>query len=94
MDNFNIALLAKAAWKILTQLNTLLAHVMSAKYCDSVPFIQCIPKPSDTWVWKGILLGRDLILKGLGKLIGNGTTNNIWDDFWAGDKSDISASKF
>ncbi|KAA3459024.1 reverse transcriptase [Gossypium australe] len=63
---FNKALLAKRVWRILTNLNCLLAKIGSY--------------PSFTW--RSICNCRELIEEGMLWRIGNGERVNIWNDSW------------
>lgn len=38
-------------------------------------------------MWRRILVGKDLLIKGLAKTLGSSTSINIWSDLQAGDKS-------
>lgn len=86
---FNVAILTKLAWRILTRPESLLSRVLLGKYCHCAGFlaVQCPSKPSHGW--RGILEGRDLLLKHLGKAIRNGNTTSIWGDSWISTKGDI-----
>ncbi|WZZ81989.1 hypothetical protein YC2023_102561 [Brassica napus] len=82
VHDFNVALLAKLAWRIYTRSECLLACLLLGKYCHSTSFhlVQC---PSSTsHGWRSVLIGRDLIVSKLGKAIGNGASTKIWRDTW------------
>ena len=72
---FNQALLAKQAWRVLTNPNCLLARVLTGKYCSKKSFLEVATPPSCSH-------GRDLLKAGLGKVIGNGLTTKVWQDSW------------
>ncbi|CAI9117878.1 OLC1v1019366C1 [Oldenlandia corymbosa var. corymbosa] len=78
----NHALLARLAWKILENPQTLLARIYSAKYCRQQDFLHVQVGKSAMWGWRGILWGRDLLSTGLKWHLANGhhvplTTNWI-----------------
>lgn len=79
---FNVALLAKIAWRIITKPECLLAKILLGKYCHKTPFLKTAPTNSSSHGWKGILQGRDLLMNHLGKAIGDGEDTNIWTDSW------------
>lgn len=79
---FNQALLAKVAWRIVTAPNSLLARILKGKYCHRKSFLEVTDSQSISHVWRSILSGRDLLVKHLGKSIGNGQTTKLWKDPW------------
>ena len=79
---FNTTLLAKQAWRVVTKPDCLLSRVLRGQYCIKSSFLRTTPTASSSHGWKGVLLGRDLFLKGLGKAIGNGETTSVWRDPW------------
>ncbi|CAA7042763.1 unnamed protein product [Microthlaspi erraticum] len=82
IQSYNDAFLAKLSWRILTNPECLLARVLQGKYCKDHHFLQA-PLPSSTsHGWRGIIIGRDLHLKKLGKAIGNGLSTSLWNDPW------------
>ena len=85
---FNQALLAKIAWRFFTKLTSLLARILLSKYCHKSPFTKVSPG-SATSHGRGILVGRDLLLKHLVKEIGNRENTNIWSDSWIHPESNL-----
>lgn len=79
---FNQALLAKQAWRVLTNPNCLQARVLTGKYCSKKSFLDVATPPSCSHGWRSILHGRDLLKTELGKVIGNGLTTKVWQDSW------------
>ncbi|XP_013635272.1 PREDICTED: uncharacterized protein LOC106340996 [Brassica oleracea var. oleracea] len=79
---FNDALLAKLAWRILKDPTTLLAKTLAGKYCLHSPFLEVQTPASASHGWRGILVGRDLLLKGMGWAIGSGRDVGIWTEPW------------
>ena len=82
IQTFNQALLAKQAWRILTQPHSLLARVLLGKYCHSKSFIESDTPAVCSHGWRSILHGRDLLKGNLGRAIGNGETTRVWKDSW------------
>lgn len=79
---FNIALLVKQAWRIVTKPDCLLARVLKGKYCGSAQFLHVQKTKTMSHGWRGILAGRDLLITNLGKVIGNGDDTRVWKDPW------------
>lgn len=85
---FNQALLAKQAWRILTNPTCLLARVLLGKYCKNKSFLEVqLPKVCSHG-WRSILHGRDLLQGNVGKAIGNGLTTKLWKDSWISLQTD------
>jgi hypothetical protein len=54
MHDFNLSLIAKLSWKLLTNANFLWVQQLQKKYIKYGNFISS-PNPSSTsWLWKGI----------------------------------------
>ncbi|XP_048599212.1 uncharacterized protein LOC125579275 [Brassica napus] len=86
---FNQALLAKVAWRILTNPSCLLARVLTGKYCHKRSFLEAQLPAVCSHGWRSILHGRDLLLENLGKAIGNGQNTKIWKDSWISSNSQL-----
>lgn len=79
---FNQALLAKIAWRILTNPSCLLARVLKGKYCHKRSFLDAQTPSACSHGWRSVLHGRDLLSDNLGKAIGNGQDTRVWKDSW------------
>lgn len=86
---FNNALLAKLGWRILKNPTCLLARCLLRKYCHSEPFLTCKPSRTSSHGWKSVLIGRDLLVKQLGWVIGNGESVNVWSEPWLSHNDQI-----
>ncbi|KAA3449628.1 reverse transcriptase [Gossypium australe] len=79
---FNKALLAKQAWRILTNSHCLLAKVLKARYFPNSDFLAAKVGSYPSFTWRSICSVRDLIEEGMVWRIGNGECVNIWNDPW------------
>ena len=70
---FNQAMLAKQAWRLFENLNSLLGRLLKQRYFPRNTFLEAKQGHSSSLTWQGILCGRDLLLKGLRYKIGNGS---------------------
>lgn len=86
---FNQALLAKQAWRILTNPECLLARVLLGKYCHNKSFMEVTVPTVCSHGWRSILHGRDLLRGNISKVIGNGLSTKIWKDSWIALDKDI-----
>ncbi|KAK9276978.1 hypothetical protein L1049_006517 [Liquidambar formosana] len=60
----NNASLAKLGWAILSNEDKLWVFVLKSKYCKNKSFMDTSSRGSDSWLWKGILKLKDLLLRG------------------------------
>ncbi|KAG7593940.1 Ribonuclease H-like superfamily [Arabidopsis thaliana x Arabidopsis arenosa] len=79
---FNDALLAKIGWKLLHQPDSLLSQVLLGKYCHSSSFMESKSPSNASHGWRGILAGREILKQGLGWIVGNGESINVWTSPW------------
>lgn len=82
IEAFNDALLAKIGWRLLSNPDSLLGKTLLGKYCHSSSFLDCTSPSSASHGWRGILIGRGLLKKGLGWSIGDGSNVSVWQDPW------------
>jgi hypothetical protein len=82
LHSFNIAMLAKQAWRLLTDPSSLCARVLKAKYFPESDVLGDTPKAGMSYMWRSILKGVELLKEGLIKRVGNGASTNIWHDPW------------
>lgn len=86
---FNLALLAKIGWRIITKPDSLLARTLLGKYCHKTSFLKATKPSNSSHGWNGILHGRDLLLGHLGKVIGDGESTRVWTDSWIDTTNDF-----
>ncbi|CAL1361463.1 unnamed protein product [Linum trigynum] len=79
---FNVALLAKQAWRILDNPTSTLARIYQARYHPHRSFLEATAGPHPSWAWQGILTGRDLLRRGLRWQVGSGNQIHTLTDNW------------
>lgn len=82
INNFNDALLAKLSWRILTNPQCLLAKILAGKYHKHSSFLDSSVPNSSSHGWRSLCIGKDLLKKKLGWVIGNGESIKVWSDPW------------
>lgn len=82
MWQFNQALLAKQGWRILKEPNSLLARVLKAKYYPNSNFLKASVKPGDSYAWRSLMKGKQVLVNGSRYLVGSGTSILVWTDPW------------
>jgi hypothetical protein len=80
--NFNIAMLGKQGWRLMTRPDSLGAKVLKGRYFHEGDFLRCTRKKHSSHTWRAILSGREVLAQGLIKRIGDGSSTNIWRDRW------------
>ena len=82
LENFNLALLGKHGWRLITHPNSLCSHVLKGKYFSDSDFMQANAAPSSSATWKAIIAGRSALQQGLIKRVVNGESISVWNDPW------------
>jgi hypothetical protein len=82
MKIFNQALLARQAWKLIKDPESLCARVLRAKYYPNSNLLDTAFIQNTSPSWQGIMHGLDLLKRGAIWRIGDGTQVRIWRDNW------------
>lgn len=77
---FNQAMLAKQAWHILQNPQSLVAKVLKAKYFHSSDFLESKLGHRPSFVWRSISRGKELLMKGLVQKVGDGSSIKVYHD--------------
>ena len=65
LKQFNLALLAKQGWRLQTCQNSLLYHVLKAKYFPTCDFLQAALGNNPSYTWCSILLAQPIMKQGV-----------------------------
>jgi hypothetical protein len=79
---FNLALLARQAWRILQDPNTLSARIIKAVYYPQGDFLEAELGFHPSQIWRALVEGKEVLSRGLIRRIGNGETTRIWNQNW------------
>jgi hypothetical protein len=79
---FNMAMLAKQSWRLLSKPDSLCARVLKAKYYPNCSLLSAGPKQRSSYTWQSILAGLKTFKRGHIWRIGSGEKVNIWEDHW------------
>jgi hypothetical protein len=82
IELFNLALLARQAWRILQEPESLSARVLKSVYFPYDSFLDATVGSSPSHVWWAIVDGKDVLTQGIIRRIGSGATTNIWNQNW------------
>ena len=79
---FNLALLAKQGWRILTNPNPLVARVYKAKYFSYDDILSSKIGSNPSYDWRSIHNSLQVLKEGIRWRVGNGKRIHIWEDRW------------
>ncbi|KAG7532893.1 Endonuclease/exonuclease/phosphatase [Arabidopsis thaliana x Arabidopsis arenosa] len=82
---FNQALLAKQAWRLVHEKDSLFFKVFKSRYFLNCDFLNATKGTRPSYAWRSILFGRELLQAGLRTVIGNGKQTYVWIDKWVYD---------
>lgn len=81
---FNLALLAKLAWQMMSNPEKLWVKVLKQKYVKGGDFLKARVSTRASWGWKSIVRGRSVVEGCMSWRVGDGKSINCWSDKWVG----------
>lgn len=85
IEDFNMALLAKQVWRLITKPNILMSKVVKAKYFSDSKIFKETTKTRDSWMWRSWNEAKTLLKDGSCWKVGNEINIRIRDDKWFND---------
>jgi hypothetical protein len=82
---FNIAMLGKQGWRLMTKPESLCARVLKGKYFPQGEFLTAKDKKNSSHTWCAILAGHKALDVSLIKRIWDGKSTDVWKDRWIPD---------
>ena len=79
---FNQALLAKQAWRLVVNPDSLCAKVVKAKYYPQGLILDIVFPLSASLPWQALMHGLELLKLGVIWIVRDGSNINIWRDNW------------
>jgi ribonuclease HI len=79
---FNLAMLGKQGWKLLTNPDAMVSRIFKAKYYPNGDFLGASLGHNPSYVWRSIWSSRPLLKEGYRWRIGNGSLIPIWRTPW------------
>ena len=79
---FNLAMLGKQGWRLMTRPDSLCTKVLKGRYFHDSDFLSASRKKHASHTWRAILAGREVLQLGLIRRIGNGSATNVWENRW------------
>lgn len=78
LREFNMAMLAKQAWRLMNNLNSLVTPIMKAKYYASSDFLNATMGNNSSYTWRSILAVQDSMRQDGGRKIIDGRDTRVW----------------
>ena len=78
-QGFNLALLAKQLWRLITKLNLLMSKVLKVRYFPKRGILNAESRHQASWLWKSWLSAKPVLLKGVRYQVGDGKSIRIWE---------------
>ena len=82
LQAFNLAMLAKQAWRIIINPNSIISRIYKAKYFPYSDLINSKLGCNPSFAWWSIHNSIEVIKKGTRWHVGNGKMIHIWEDRW------------
>ena len=79
---FNDALLAKQAWRLLHNKDSLLHRLFKSKFFLDCSFMEAPECDNGSYAWRSLLKGREVLWRGAQWRVGNGEAIKIWEYPW------------
>lgn len=75
-------MIAKQGWRVIQYPDSLVAKVLQARYFKNSNFLRVRMGSQPSYIWRSILWGKQVILKGLRWRIGDGRRVQIYHHCW------------
>lgn len=82
LREFNVAMLAKQAWRLLNNSNPMVTAFMKARYYPRNEFLDATLGNNPSYLWRSIMEAQGVVKQGGRKRIGNGMTTKVWKVPW------------
>lgn len=82
---FNLAMIGKQAWKLVTHPDSLLTRLLKARYYPHGDYFSASIGHNPSYVWRSLWNAREVINQGLRWSIGTGETISVWNQPWLQD---------
>ena len=80
LHSFNLALLGKDGWNLLSNPYSLVSRLFKAKYYPHGSFLKAKLGHNPSFFWRSVWVARSIIASGSRWRIGNGESVNDWTD--------------
>ncbi|GAU24016.1 hypothetical protein TSUD_328180 [Trifolium subterraneum] len=88
LHSFNLEMIAKQGWNIMTKPDTLVAKLYKARYFPNSSFFDSQIGHNPSYAWRGIWKARKILMNGCRWSIGNGANIKVMSEPWLRDKEE------
>ena len=92
-ESFNLALLAKQWWRIMSNEDSVSYKVLKGKYFPNSSPRSVMRRPSSSFLWSSFLEGRKVFEEGACWRVGDGKQIEVWVDAWLNKPPEYRATK-
>ncbi|KAH9792028.1 putative reverse transcriptase/RNA-dependent DNA polymerase [Citrus sinensis] len=82
---FNLAMLGKQSWRLMTKPNSLVAQIFKARYYSRTSFAGATLGHNPSYAWRSIMAAKQVVIEGSRVRIGDGEQTFIGKDLWLPD---------
>ncbi|XP_024043004.1 uncharacterized protein LOC112099765 [Citrus clementina] len=85
LHDFNVAMLGKQVWKLLTNLKSLIGQIFKARYFPRTSIVEADLGHNPSFVWRSLMAAKHIIVRGSRIQVGSGQNTLIGSDPWLPD---------
>ncbi|CAH9107996.1 unnamed protein product [Cuscuta europaea] len=82
LRDFNLAMLAKQGWSLITDARSLMARVLKARYFPGTSILKARLGNNPSFIWRSIFETQEILEKNVRRRVGNGKDIHVWADAW------------
>ncbi|XP_074352546.1 putative mitochondrial protein AtMg00310 [Apium graveolens] len=82
LREFNLAMIAKQAWRLLNNLNPLVTTIMKARYYRDTDFLNANLGVNPSYTWRSIMVVQENMKQGSRRKIIDGQDTRVWKVPW------------
>ncbi|CAA7041153.1 unnamed protein product [Microthlaspi erraticum] len=86
LENFNLALLGKQLWRMITKEDSLMTRVFKGRYFLKSDPLKAKLGSRPSYAWRSIHAAQELMQYGIRRTVGDGSQIQVWKDQWMNRK--------
>ncbi|XP_073066021.1 uncharacterized protein [Primulina eburnea] len=89
LKSFNLAMLGKQAWNLISKPLSLMARILKAKYFPISSFMEASLGHNPSYIWRSLWNSKFIMNKGIRWRVGDGHNIRVWKDPWLRDSQNF-----
>ncbi|KAH9673153.1 putative reverse transcriptase/RNA-dependent DNA polymerase [Citrus sinensis] len=85
LHDFNVAMLGKQVWKLLTNPESLIGQIFKARYFPRTSIVEAVLGHNPSFVWRSLFAAKHIIVRSSRIQVGSGQNTLIGSDPWLPD---------